>query len=90
MGSSGLCKKKKLTVEVIIIKGNIGTTVTFKKVESLTNKAFSMKSLRAVCLVVDSWGGSPTQSELIARYLAARSRRTGAQRSGAYCNRLSW
>ena len=77
MGSSGLCKKKKLTVEVIIIKGNIGTTVTFKKVESLTNKAFSMKSLRAVCLVVDSAGGSPGQSELIARYLAARSRSAG-------------
>ena len=89
MGCFGL-RKTTPTVAVITIKGNIGKSVTFKKMKPRIDKAFSRRNLSAVCLVVDSAGGSPAQSELIARYLAARSRRTGAQRSGAYCNRLSW
>ena len=76
MGCFGL-RKSTPTVAVITIKGTIGKSVTFKKMKPRIDKAFSTRNLSAVCLVVDSGGGSPAQSELIARYLAASTRRSG-------------
>ena len=53
MGCFGL-RKTTPTVAVITIKGDIGKSVTFKKMKPRIDKAFSRRNLRAVCLVVDS------------------------------------
>ncbi|KJV57088.1 peptidase S49 family protein [Orientia chuto str. Dubai] len=62
----------KSVVSVINLTGIIGKIsnlkpcLTLHALNSVIEKAFSFKKLAAVCLVVNSPGGSPVQSELIA------------------------
>ena len=62
------------TVVVIVLKGHIGSKITFKKTKHLIDKAFSRPNLKAVCVLIDSGGGSPVQAEQIAAYFQLRSR----------------
>lgn len=67
----GLLNNKSV-VSVIHLTGIIGKVGSFKSgltlhaLNSVIEKAFSFKKLTAVCLVINSPGGSPVQSELIA------------------------
>lgn len=62
----------KPVIAIIRLSGVIGKTGGFKSgltIESLNElieKAFEIKKLTAVCLIINSPGGSPVQSELIA------------------------
>lgn len=69
-----ICGNSKPTVAVIVLKGHIGTQVTFQGTKHLIDKAFSRPNLKAVCVLIDSGGGSPVQSDLIAAHLQLRSR----------------
>ena len=65
------CFTPRPTVTVIEMKGKIGvgSDINFKKMKPSIDKAFSKRGLRAVCIVINSPGGSAVQSELIAEYL---------------------
>ena len=58
-------------VAVLVIKGTIGEgkSINMKKTRSAIDRAFSLSGLKAVCLLINSPGGSPVQSELVAEYL---------------------
>ena len=63
--------KKKPTVAVIVLEGEIGRkkALSLKKTKKMIDKAFQKPNLVAVALVINSGGGSPVQSQLIASYL---------------------
>ncbi|MGC0371758.1 MAG: hypothetical protein DGJ47_000458 [Rickettsiaceae bacterium] len=71
--------KPKPVVSVLRLEGVIGKVgigqsgLTLESMDKLITKAFEKDCLQAVCLVINSPGGSPVQSELIAKritYLA--------------------
>jgi signal peptide peptidase SppA len=67
------CKSAKPVIAVLRLSGVIGKVSAVKSglsIESLNElieKAFAIKNLAALCLIVNSPGGSPVQSELIAK-----------------------
>ena len=67
--------KKKPTVAVIVLEGEIGRkkALSLEKTKKMINKAFEKPNLVAVAIVINSGGGSPVQSQLIASYLLAWS-----------------
>ena len=67
--------KKKPTVSVIVLEGEIGKNkaLSLKKTKEMIKKAFKKPNLVAVALLINSGGGSPAQSQLIASYLLAWS-----------------
>ena len=71
--------KKKPTVSVNVLEGEIGRkkALSLKKTKKMINKAFEKPNLVAVAMVINSGGGSPVQSQLIASYLLAKSKSTG-------------
>ena len=52
---------------VISSKANMRNAISFESMNPLIEKAFSYSRLAAVCLLINSPGGSPVQSELIAK-----------------------
>jgi ClpP class serine protease len=66
-------------VAILEMKGKIGVgcDLSFNKIRSSIDKAFSKSNLKAVCIVINSPGGSAVQSELIAEYLLLKSQKTG-------------
>ena len=62
-------------VTVITIFGKISSTdnVSFKNAKNQVDRAFSQLNLVAVCLIVDSPGGSAVQSHLIAEYIRGKA-----------------
>ena len=67
--------QKKPTVSVIVLEGEIGKkkSLDLKKTKNMIKKAFEKPNLVAVAMVINSGGGSPVQSQLIASYLLDRS-----------------
>ena len=67
--------QKKPTVSVIVLEGEIGRkkSLDLKKTKNMIKKAFEKPNLVAVAMVINSGGGSPVQSQLIASYLLDRS-----------------
>ena len=67
--------KAKPTVSVIVLEGEIGRNkaLSLKKTKEMIKKAFQKPNLVAVALLINSGGGSPAQSQLIASYLLAWS-----------------
>ena len=63
--------KTKPSVSVIVLEGEIDQK-KFKKIKKKIEKAFKKPNLLAVALQINSNGGSPVQSQLIANYLVAR------------------
>ena len=63
--------KTRPKVAVLVIKGTIGEgkNINMKKTRSSIDRAFSLRGVKAVCLLINSPGGSPVQSELVAEYL---------------------
>ena len=63
--------KTQPKVAVLVIKGTIGEgkNINMKKTRSAIDRAFSLRGVKAVCLLINSPGGSPVQSELVAEYL---------------------
>jgi signal peptide peptidase SppA len=62
---------------VISSGANIKSGISFEAIEEEITKAFNLKKLQAVALVINSPGGSPVQSELIfkrIRFLAAEKK----------------
>lgn len=63
--------KTKPVVSVLTLSGIIGKISQYKQglnigiLNDIIERAFSFKKLKAVCLVINSPGGSPVQSELI-------------------------
>ena len=66
--------KTKPSVSVIVLEGEIGEkkSLSLKKIKKKIEKAFKKPNLVAVALQINSNGGSPVQSQLIANYLVAR------------------
>ncbi len=68
-----ICKKTKPIIAVLYLSGVIGKVSAMKSglsieaLNPLIEKAFEIKNLTAVCLAINSPGGSPVQSELIAK-----------------------
>ena len=62
--------KTKPSVSVIVLEGEIDQK-KFKKIKKKIEKAFKKPNLVAVALQINSNGGSPVQSQLIANYLVA-------------------
>lgn len=66
-------RKSKPTIAILNLSGIIGKMSAMKSglsldsLNQLIEKAFKIKNLTAVCLIVNSPGGSPVQSELIAK-----------------------
>ena len=66
-------RKTKPIIAVLYLSGVIGKVSAMKSglsieaLNPLIEKAFEIKNLTAVCLVINSPGGSPVQSELIAK-----------------------
>jgi len=57
--------------------GNLKTGLNLENLNELIEKAFEIKKLEALCLIINSPGGSPVQSELIAkriRFLAKKNK----------------
>ena len=73
------CIKAKPKVAILELKGKIGVDceLSFKRIRPSIDKAFSKINLKAVCIVINSPGGSAVQSELIAKYLLLKSQKTG-------------
>lgn len=73
-------KSCKPVVAVLSMYGAIGKAGSMKSSMSITSsrelieKAFSLPKVRLVCLNIDSPGGSPVQSELIAKYIISLSK----------------
>lgn len=72
-----ICRKSKRTIAVLNLSGVIGkisamkSGLSLESLNQLIEKAFEIKNLTAVCLTVNSPGGSPVQSELIAKRIRA-------------------
>ena len=67
------CFEKKPTVAVIVLEGEIGKNkaLSLKKTKKMIKSAFEKPNLVAVALLINSGGGSPAQSQLIASYILA-------------------
>jgi signal peptide peptidase SppA len=71
------CSKSKPIIAVLRLSGVIGKVsslksgLTIESLNELIEKAFEIKNLEALCLVINSPGGSPVQSELIAKRIMA-------------------
>lgn len=71
----------KTVIAVLRLNGVIGKSQNFKtglNIENLNEmieKAFSIKKLEALCLVINSPGGSPVQSELIAKRIRSLAKK---------------
>jgi signal peptide peptidase SppA len=68
--------RKKPQVALLDLKGVIGSSgigrgqgITFDTLNEAIEKAFELSNLKAVCLNINSPGGSPVQSELIYKYI---------------------
>ena len=57
------------TIALIHLKGEIGSSINYNTVRIQIDEAFCLENLKAVCLVINSPGGSPVQSQLIADYI---------------------
>ena len=66
--------KPNPSVSVIVLEGEIGEkkSLSLKKIKKKIEKAFKKPNLVAVALQINSRGGCPVQSQLIANYLVAR------------------
>jgi signal peptide peptidase SppA len=66
-------------VSIIDLKGEIaaGKSICHDRLASAIDKAFNIKGVSAVALDINSPGGSPTQSEIIANHIRRRSEETG-------------
>lgn len=79
-----LFKKNKKVVAVIRLEGIIGKTaskmgtagLTISGINKQIERAFKLNNLAAICLSVNSPGGSPVQSELIANRIISLSQET--------------
>jgi signal peptide peptidase SppA len=66
-------RKSKPTIAILNLTGVIGRMSAMKSglsldsLNQLIEKAFKTKNLTAICLIINSPGGSPVQSELIAK-----------------------
>ena len=66
-------RKSKPTIAILNLTGVIGRMSAMKSglsldsLNQLIEKAFKIKNLTAICLIINSPGGSPVQSELIAK-----------------------
>ena len=62
-------------MSVIALRGRIGEgeALSFEKTKVLIEEAFDKSNLVAVAMLINSVGGSPVQSQLIASYLLDRS-----------------
>lgn len=76
--------KKKNRVAVLRFSGAIGSAAGFGKqglsleeLEGSIKQAFEMPKIKAVCIQVNSPGGSPVQSELIYRFVKQCSKENG-------------
>ncbi len=75
-------KGSKSVVAVLRLSGVIGkvssvkTGLSMETLNELIEKAFEIKKLVAVCLTINSPGGSPVQSELIANRIISLSKET--------------
>lgn len=73
LGFLPFIKNQKYTIAVLRLTGIIGKVSTFKSglsletLNTLIEKTFELQKLVAVALVINSPGGSPVQSELIAK-----------------------
>ena len=56
-------------VSLVTIQGEIGRYINFSTAKVMMDEAFGVRNLKAVCLIIDSPGGSPVQSYLIAEYI---------------------
>ena len=58
-------------MSVIALRGRIGEgeALSFEKTKVLIEEAFDKSNLVAVAMLINSGGGSPVQSQLIASYL---------------------
>ncbi len=71
--------KNSQTIAVLHLSGVIGkvtalkTGLTLETLNDLIERAFATKNLVAVCLTINSPGGSPVQSELIAKRIRSLS-----------------
>ena len=65
--------KPNPSVSVIVLEGMIGQkmSLSLKKIKKKIEKAFKKPNLVAVALQINSNGGSPVQSQLIANYLVS-------------------
>jgi len=66
MGNAGSTPR----VSLITISGDIPK---FSNIKEQMDSAFSQPNLKAVCLKIDSSGGSPVQSHLIAEYMKCKA-----------------
>ncbi len=64
-------KEATPTIALIHLKGEIGSSagISYNTVRRQIDEAFCLANLKAVCLVINSPGGSPVQSQLIADYI---------------------
>lgn len=73
-------KSKKKIVNVIKLSGVISSSgrknLSLEKIKKNIDKAFSNKKTSAVALLINSPGGSPVQSEMIANYIREKSKQT--------------
>ena len=75
--------KSKPVVTILRLDGVIGKVgvgavgMSLSSLEPLINKAFNMDRVTAVCLIINSPGGSPVQSELIAKRIRQLSKERG-------------
>ena len=69
MGNAGSTSR----VSLITISGNIPS---FTDVKEQINSAFNQPNLKAVCLKINSPGGCPAQSHLIAEYIKCKAKKT--------------
>ncbi len=66
-------KTSKTVIAVLRLSGVIGKVssvksgLTIESLNELIEKAFNIKNIKALCLIINSPGGSPVQSELIAK-----------------------
>lgn len=76
-------KRSKPTISVLRLNGIIGKSSSIKGslnievLNELIERAFKVKKLAAVLLNINSPGGSPVQSELIAKRIISLSKKTG-------------
>jgi signal peptide peptidase SppA len=69
------CNGSTPRVSLITLSGSISsnTGVSFKNAKKKIDSAFSQPNLKAICLKINSPGGSPVQSHLIAEYIRNQS-----------------
>lgn len=74
----GLFKRKK--VNIIKLSGIISSSskkhLYLDRVQHLIDKAFRGRNISAVAVVINSPGGSPTQSQMISNYIMEKSKET--------------